>query len=386
MTRAAAVISLDAVRTSTAELVRRAGPAAVMAVVKADGYGHGMLPCAQAALQAGATWLGVATPGEAMMLKGIGVPVMCWLAGPDDDLEPLVADGVHLSASAPWMVEKLRAAARETGQPARVHLDFDTGLNRAGAPAADWAALVDAGLAGVAEATIEAVGVWSHFAMADSPHHPTIRRQLDSFKEAVATAERRGWHPLVRHIANSAATLATPDAHFDLVRPGIAIYGLSPGPEVGTSAELGLEPAMTLTAPVALAKRVPAGSGVSYGHRYTTGAETTLALIPLGYADGVPRQATNIAEVLIGGRRRTISGTVCMDQFMVDVGDDPVSAGDDVILFGPGHHGEPTAQDWAAALGTINYEIVTRIGARVTRRYGGRTSSARVTLQTPEAS
>jgi alanine racemase len=155
------------------------------------------------------------------------------------------------------------------------------------------------------------------------------------------------------------------------VRPGIAIYGLSPGPEVGTSAQLGLEPAMTLRAGVALTKRVPAGSGVSYGHRYTTTAETNLALIPLGYADGVPRQATNIAEVLIGGRRRRISGTVCMDQFVVDIDDEEVEVGDEVILFGPGHHGEPTAQDWAEAIGTINYEIVTRVGARVPRVYRG---------------
>jgi alanine racemase len=311
---------------------------------------------------------------------------MCWLAGPDDDLVPLVADGVHLSASAPWMVEKLRAAARETGRAARVHLDVDTGLSRAGAVASDWIALVDAGLEGVAEATIEPVGVWSHFAMADSPHHPTVRGQLQSFKDALAAAERRGWHPEVRHLANSAATLATPDAHFDLVRPGISIYGLSPGPEVGTAAELGLEPAMTLTAPVVLAKRVPAGSGVSYGHRYTTSAETNLALIPLGYADGVPRHATNVAEVLIAGRRRRISGTVCMDQFVVDVGDDEVAAGDEVILFGPGHHGEPTAQDWAQAIGTINYEIVTRVGARVTRRYPGPTTTARVSIEIEDPS
>jgi alanine racemase len=373
VTRVEAVIDLDAVRTSTAELVRRAGSAAVMAVVKADGYGHGMLPCATAALEAGASWLGVAVPAEALALRqaGIDVPVMCWLAGPDDDLVPLVAKRIDLSASAPWMIQQIRSAARAAGKPARVHLDADTGLNRAGATQAGWPALVDAALAGVAEGTIEPVGVWSHFAIADSPLHPTVRGQLIRFGEALELAERRGWHPQIRHLANSAATLATPDAHFDLVRPGIAVYGLSPGPEVGTAAELGLEPAMTLRAGVALTKRVAAGSGVSYGHRYTTTAETNLALIPLGYADGVPRHATNVAEVLIAGRRRTISGTVCMDQFVVDIGDDRVEAGDEVLLFGPGHHGEPTAQDWAEAIGTINYEIVTRVGARVPRIYLG---------------
>ncbi len=171
----------------------------------------------------------------------------------------------------------------------------------------------------------------------------------------------------MRHLANSAATLVSPDAHFDLVRPGIAVYGLSPGPQVGSPTALGLRPAMTLTARLALAKRVPAGSGVSYAHRYTSTTESTLGLIPLGYADGIPRAAGNTAEVLLAGRRRRIAGTVCMDQFVVDVGDDPIQAGDQVVLFGPGDHGEPTAQDWADALGTINYEIVTRVGVRVPR-------------------
>ena len=184
-------------------------------------------------------------------------------------------------------------------------------------------------------------------------------------------AENLGLRPQIRHLANSAATLATPDAHFDLVRPGISVYGLSPGPLVGRASDLGLVPAMTLRAEVALAKRVPAGSGVSYGHRYHTTDEATLALVPLGYADGVPRHATNVSEVLIAGRRRRIAGTVCMDQFVVDVGDDAVSPGDEVLLFGPGDRGEPTAQDWAEAIGTINYEIVTRIGPRVPRRYLG---------------
>jgi alanine racemase len=381
VTRVQAVIDLNAVRASTAELVRRAGPAAVMAVVKADGYGHGMLPCAQAALEAGATWLGVATPEEALMLRpGIEVPILCWLAGADDDLAPLVEADIDLSASAPWMVEKLRAAAVRAGRPARVHLDADTGLNRAGAIAADWPGLVKAALAGVAEGTIEPVGVWSHFAIADSPQHPTVRGQLTRFKEALDVADRLGWHPQVRHLANSAATLSTPDAHFDLVRPGISIYGLSPGPEVGDAASLGLEPAMTLRAGVALMKRVPPGSGVSYGHRYTTSAETNLALVPLGYADGVPRHATNLAEVFIAGRRRRISGTVCMDQFVVDIGDDVVEPGDEVVLFGPGHRGEPTAQDWAEAIGTINYEIVTRVGARVPRTYLSSRASRTVTV------
>jgi alanine racemase len=368
-----AVIDLDAVRTSTAELVRRAGPAAVMAVVKADGYGHGMLPCARAALEAGAQWLGVAKPDEGLALRagGIDVPILAWITGPGDDLAPAVAAGIDLSASAPWMVRQVRDASVAAGRPGRLHLDVDTGLHRAGAIAADWPALVDAALVAAADGTIEPVGIWSHFAFADDPGHPTVGAQLARYREALEAAARRGLRPQVRHLANSAATLTTPDAHFDLVRPGISVYGLSPGPLVGRAADLGLVPAMTLRAEVALAKRVPAGSGVSYGHCYHTSAEATLALIPLGYADGVPRHATNVAEVLIAGRRRHIAGTVCMDQFVVDAGDDDVTAGDEVVLFGPGDRGEPTAQDWADAIGTINYEIVTRVGPRVPRRYAG---------------
>ncbi len=368
-----AVIDLDAVRTSTAELVRRAGSAAVMAVVKADGYGHGMLPCARAALQAGAQWLGAAKPAEALALRaaGIDVPILTWLAGPGDDVAPAVAAGIDLSAGAPWMIRQLQAAALAAGRPARVHLNVDTGLHREGATATDWPELIEAGLKGVAEGTLEIIGIWSHFALADDPGHPTVRAQLTHYREALELAERAGVRPQVRHLANSAATLATPEAHFDLVRPGVSIYGLSPGPLVGRPAQLGLAPAMTLTAEIALTKRVPAGSGVSYGHRYHTASEATLALIPLGYADGVPRHATNLAEVMIAGRRRRIAGTVCMDQFVVDVGDDAVEPGDRVVLFGPGEHGEPTAQDWAEAIGTINYEIVTRVGPRVPRRYVG---------------
>jgi alanine racemase len=177
--------------------------------------------------------------------------------------------------------------------------------------------------------------------------------------------------PSVRHLANSAATLRLPQTHYDLVRPGVAIYGLSPGPEVGKARALGLTPAMTLTSRVALTKRAPAGHGVSYGHRYTTSEETTLALVPLGYADGIPRHLTNLGEVSIAGKRYRIAGTVCMDQFVLDVGADAVSAGDDVVLFGSGASGEPTADEWAGAIGTINYEIVSRVGARVPREYEG---------------
>jgi len=371
--RAEATIDLAAVRSSTARLVEVARGSQVMAVVKADGYGHGMLECARAVLDAGAEWLGVSSLSEALQLRaaGVTVPVLAWLAAPGDRVDEAVAAGIDLSASADWALEEAAAAARLCGRPARVHLKADTGLSRAGATPAEWPDLVAAGTQHVADGTIVPMGVWSHFALADAPASPTVAAQVRRFREAIELAERGGWVPEVRHIANSAATLALPEAHFDLVRPGIACYGLSPGPEVGRASDLGLSPAMTLRAPVALTKRVAAGSGVSYGHRYTTPRETTLALVPLGYADGVPRAASNTGQVWLGGRRRTIAGTVCMDQFVLDAEDDPVQAGDEAILFGPGDQGEPTAQDWADALGTINYEIVTRIGARVPRQYVG---------------
>ena len=370
-TRTRAEIDLDAVRTSVAALAARAGAAATMAVVKADGYGHGMLPCARAALDGGATWLGTAFLEEALALRAAGItaPVLCWLSVPGERFTAAIDASIDLSASAPWTLREIAAAARSVGRPARVHLKADTGLGRAGATPADWPALCDEAAALQAEGVIEAFGVWSHLAFADAPGHPTVQAQIGVFRDAVAIAEKTGLTPTVRHLANSAATLVSPEAHFDLVRPGVSVYGLSPGPEVGPPGRFGLRPAMTLVSHAALVKRVPAGTGVSYAHRYTTTGDTTLAVVPLGYADGIPRAATNLGEVLFAGRRRRIAGTVCMDQFVLDIGDDAAAAGDEVVLFGPGGRGEPTADDWAAALDTINYEIVTRIGTRVPRVY-----------------
>jgi len=367
----AAEIDLAAIRANVVELRRRAGDAAVMAVVKADGYGHGMVPCARAAIAGGAGWLGVAFVEEAVTLRdaGIDVPVLAWLLSPHSDLRPAALRSVDVSVSAEWAVDLAAAAARESGAAIRVHLKADTGLGRAGAMPSQWSALCERALKLAADGLLDIVGVWSHLAYADSPGHPTIAMQKDRFDEALRAAAAVGVFPRVRHLANSAATLALPDTHYDLVRPGVAIYGLSPGPEVGRARELGLRPAMRLRADVALAKRVSAGQGVSYAHRYVTDRETTLALVPLGYADGIPRAATNLGPVVINGARYTVSGTVCMDQFVVDVGDDAVEAGDEVVLFGAGDAGEPTADDWAAAVGTINYEIVTRIGPRVPRIY-----------------
>ncbi|MDX6208315.1 MAG: alanine racemase [Frankiales bacterium] len=371
--RAEARVDLDAIRDNTEALREHAPTAGLMAVVKADGYGHGAVQSARAALAGGADWLGVAYPGEAAELRsaGIAAPMLAWLISPGEDLREVLRTKVDLSVSDVAMLAHVVAQAALVGVTARVHLKIDTGLSRAGATPRDWPDLVDAAAKATADNSIVVAGIWSHFAYADAPDHPTVRSQLDVFREALQVAESRGVEPELRHIANSAATLTLPQAHYDLVRPGLAVYGLSPVPQLGDAAHYGLRPAMTLAAGVALTKRVPAGAGVSYGHRYHTTAEATLALLPLGYADGVPRSATNVGEVLIGCRRRTISGTVCMDQLVVDVGDDPVAAGDEVLLFGPGAQGEPTAEDWAAATGTISYEIVTRIGARTPRVYSG---------------
>jgi alanine racemase len=362
-------IDLDAIRDNVA-LLRAGTTAEVMAVVKGDGYGHGMLPSARAALAGGATWLGVATLDEGLTLRrhGIEVPVLAWLHAPGLPLHEGVAAGIDLSAGSTELVDELVTAARRAERTARVHLKLDTGLSRGGATPAEWPAVLEAAAKAQADGEIEVVGVWSHFVYADAPGHETIDHQLAVFADGLAVAERFGITPRYRHIANSAATLTRPDAHYDMVRPGIAVYGLSPIP----GDTYGLRPAMTARARVALTKRVPAGQGVSYGHAYFTPRETTLALVPLGYADGVPRHGSNAGPVHLGGKRRTIAGRVCMDQIVLDVGDDPVVSGDVATLFGSGDDGMPTADDWAAAVGTINYEIVTRFGStRVPRVYDG---------------
>jgi alanine racemase len=368
--RSEARIDLAAITANTRRLDELAGDAGVMAVVKADGYGHGLLPSARAVLEGGAAWLGVAFLEEALAIRaaGIDAPLLAWLFSPQEDLAPAVAAGVDLGVYDEAELAAVQAASRATGRPARVHLKVDTGLSRGGARPEAWPALC----AAAAKADgVEVVGVWSHFAFADGgPDHPVNHAQAGVFAQALEVAGRNGVHPQVRHLANSAATLTAPATHYDLVRPGVSLYGLSPVPQLGGPADFGLRPAMTLASTVALAKRVPAGAGVSYLHRYTTDRESTLALVPLGYADGVPRLGTNRLPVQLRGRRRTVAGTVCMDQFLLDVGDDEVAAGDEVLLFGPGDAGEPTAQEWADVLGTIDYEVVTRIGARVPRTYG----------------
>ncbi|MQA78341.1 MAG: alanine racemase [Streptosporangiales bacterium] len=364
-------IDLDAVSSNVAALREHAGGAGLMAVVKADGYGHGMLPVARAALAGGAGWLGVALIDEALELRVAGVyaPLLAWLTVPGDRFAAAVAADVDLGAGASWTLDEIAKGAVEADRPARVHLKIDTGLSRGGATVADWPELVRSARRHEADGLVRVVGVWSHLACADEPGHPSLDAQLTAFRDALAYAEAQGLRPEVRHLANSAATLTLPGARYDLVRTGIAAYGLTPVPQLGGPERYGLRPAMTLLGRLAVVKRVAGGAAVSYGHTYRTERPTTLALVPLGYGDGVPRAASSRAEVLVAGRRRRIAGRVCMDQFVVDLGDDAAAAGDEAVLFGPGDAGEPTAQDWAEVLDTISYEIVTRVGARVPRTY-----------------
>jgi alanine racemase len=362
------VVDLDAIRDNVASLRGLVGSAQVMAVVKADAYGHGLVPSAHAAVRGGATWLGVAFLEEALALRaaGLTVPVLSWLQSPVEDLTPAVLADVDLGIYSPGELARAVSAAESCGAVARLHLKADTGLSRGGSTLADWPELCEAAAKAQASGSVAVTGVWSHFASSEEgPEHTTNQQQVAAFRHALTVASDHGLQPQVRHLANSAALLTNPATHFDLVRAGAAVYGLRPAPAYG---DFGLRPAMTLRAEVALTKRVEAGSGVSYRHRYVTPTETTLALVPLGYGDGIPRAATNVAEVLVGGARRTVRGTVAMDQFVVEVGDDPVVAGDEVILFGGRG---PTVQEWAEALGTIDYEIVTRIGARVPRVHVG---------------
>ncbi|CAM5269851.1 MULTISPECIES: alanine racemase [Streptomyces] len=371
--RARAEIDLAALRSNVLSLRAHAPGAALMAVVKSDAYGHGALRCARAAVDAGATWLGTATPEEALVLRAAGLRgmrMMCWLWTPGGPWREAIEADIDVSVSGMWALQEVTEAARQAGAPARVHLKADTGLGRGGCqPGDDWTELVREALRAEAEGLLSVTGLWSHFACADEPGHPSIAAQLTRFREMVAYAEGQGARPEVRHIANSPATLTLPDSHFDLVRTGIATYGISPSPELGSPADFGLRPVMTLSASLALVKHVPGGHGVSYGHRYVTPGETTLGLVPLGYADGIPRHASGAGPVLVGGKWRTVAGRIAMDQFVVDLGGDEPEPGAQAVLFGPGDGGEPTAEDWAQAAGTIAYEIVTRIGTRVPRVY-----------------
>jgi len=367
--QAEAVIDLEAYRTNLVELAACAPGSALMAVVKADGYGHGMTACARAAREAGAGWLGVATLAEAMSLRSSGDvgPVLCWLASPGAAFGPAIDAGVELTASSVDQLGEI-IAAPASARP-RVQLKVDTGLSRNGARGTDWTALVVAAERVQRAGRVEITGVWSHLACADEPDHPANEAQELVFRAAVDEMTAAGLDHGLRHLANSAAVLTRPSAHFDLVRVGIASYGISPDPSLRFDAPL--RPVLTLLARLASVRRVEAGAKVSYGHTWTAPHETTLGLVPMGYGDGIARTASNRAEAWFAGRRVPVVGTICMDQLVLDLGDLPAERGDEVVLFGAGSAGEPTADDWARAAGTISYEVVTRLGGRIERTYRG---------------
>jgi alanine racemase len=370
ITRAEIVVDVAAIRHNVRTLRELVAPAQLMVVVKADGYGHGMAESARAAREAGAEWLGVATIDEALQLRAAGDTgrVLCWLSVPGDDYAQAVARDVDVTV---YSVAELDEVAAAADRRARVQIKVDTGLSRGGATHAAWADLFAAAARHHAAGRVEVTGIWSHFSSSDEPDDPANDAQEAAFDEALAEAEHAGLTPEVRHLANSAAAILRPSSRRDLVRVGIASYGLDPAP--GETPDLGLVPAMTARATLAMVKDVEAGAAVSYGRTWVADRPTRLGLVPVGYADGIPRVAGNRAEVCVARARRPVRGRISMDQLVVEldpeVGDADVAAGDDAVLFGPGVHGEPTAQDWAEACGTISYEIVTRIGGRMTRRH-----------------
>jgi alanine racemase len=364
--RAEIVVDLAAIRHNVRRLREIVGPdVAMMTVVKADGYGHGMAEVGRAARQAGADWLGVATLDEALALRAAGDTgrLLCWLAVPGEQYAAAVAADIDLTAYSRAELDEIV----EAGRRARVQLKVDTGLARGGAARADWQDLFAHAAELERAGRLDITGIWSHLAASDEPDHPANDAQEAVFREAVELAETLGVRPELRHLANSAAAVLRPSARFNLVRCGIATYGLDPAP--GFTRDLGLVPAMTVRASLAMSKPVAAGEGVSYGHTWVADRDTTVGLVPAGYAEGVPRAAGNVASVWVEDRLRAIRGRVCMDQFMIDLDGDLPPPGTDVVLFGPGSRGEPTAQDWADALDTINYEIVTRVGGRFSRRH-----------------
>lgn len=359
-----AVIDTGAIADNVRHFRRLSGTD-LIAVLKANAYGHGAAPAAVAALSGGASRLGVADLTEALDLRrqGITAPLIAWLHEPGQRFDVAAANQIELGISSFDQLEAAGAAATAEG-PVGVHLKVDTGLSRNGVAPADWGRVFAEAARLERIGRLRVIGLFSHLAntSADDDHAALAR-----FDEATAAAASAGVRPEIRHLAATAAAIDRPAARLDAVRVGVGIYGLSPFDD-RSSADLGLRPAMTLRASVAAVRRVPAESGVSYNYDYRTARETTLALIPLGYADGVPRQASGRGPVVINGRRFTVCGRVAMDQFVVDVGDTRVSVGDEAVLFGDPTLGAPAATDWADAAGTINYDIVTRVGHRVPRR------------------
>ena len=371
MHRAIVEVDLSAIEANVKKVIK-ATDTSVLAVVKADGYGHGRLEVAQAALSAGALWVGVALLEEAIALRthGISAPLLAWLTPPHEDFVSALKHDIDLSVSSIEVLAAIVAAGRQVGIIPRIHIEVDTGMSRGGART-EFPELIDHIAREVSAGTIDVVGMWSHFARADEPGVDFNAIQRKDFSDKILFAQSRGVTPRLLHLANSAAALTQPDSYYSMVRLGIAMYGLSPDTEtMGSSESLGLKPAMTVKSELQLVKEIPAGAAVGYGGTAITKHATKIGVVAMGYADGIPRNANNSAGVFVHGVRAPLLGRVSMDQCVVDLGpQSPARTGDSVIVFGPGVSGEYTADDWARASGTINYEIVTRIASRVPRLY-----------------
>ncbi|MFC5721048.1 alanine racemase [Streptomyces gamaensis] len=380
-------VDLGAVAANTGA-VRARTRAEVMAVVKGDGFGHGAIQVARTALAHGASSLGVTSVAEALHLRqaGIGAPLLSWLNTVDTDFAPALSAGIELAVPGLEHLRAVTAAARALGGTARIHLHADVGMARDGAPAAIWPALCAGARQAQGRGLVEVVGLMGHLGCADrptDPHNEAARRRFGTF---VTEARRTGLRPRWRHLAATAAALTSPPTHFDLVRIGAGLYGIDPT-NGAASLDPPLTPALTLTAPVISAMDVPAGTPVGYGCHYVTPAATRLALLPVGYADGIPRCVTGRAEVLLRGRRRRVVGRVSMDQIVVDTGGDPVVPGEVAVVLGPGDRGEPRAAEWARWADTLEHEIATGLGAapRLTRRHIPSGGAPSATARIPQA-
>lgn len=359
--RAEAVIDLNAVAANVQKLKNISGTE-LMAVVKADAYGHGLVPVAKTAINAGATWLGVALVEEAHSLRAAGItaPILAWLVPPGSDYAAAIDANIDLAIPSLEIFNEIVA----TGKRARIHIEVDTGMTRGGF-LKEWPEFLKSDFS-----KVEVVGIFSHFARADEVNEKQNQDQLTNFKQSIADLAAVGVNPQLKHLSNSAAALTNQSSAFDLVRTGIAMYGLTPDLEhLGTSKSLGLLAAMEVRAKLHLVKKVPANSPVGYGATESTSRETVLGVVAMGYADGIPRVA-KAAGAFFAGQRLPIIGRVSMDQFVVDLGPETAAkAGDYVVVFNDGADGEFTAEDWGIASSSINYEMTTRIGPRVPRLY-----------------
>ena len=357
-----ALIRPAAISHNVGVLAEMAKTPNLLIVVKADGYGHGAFTAARAALEGGANWLGTADTTEALELRADGVEsrVLAWLFGPTEDLSPALEAGIDLGVSSRQQLEQVIRAVTP-GRPARIHLKVDTGLGRNGADPRGWEALFQAAKSAQDSGVVVVVGLFTHLS-GTSPE--ADEQQGAVYEQALAVLDSVGLQPEIRHVASSIGTSDSPGLAHDMVRVGAAAYGVPVTPRY---CEVGLIPAMRVSGQLILVKRVHEGLGVGYGHTYRTSSETTLALVPLGYADGIPRHASNAGPVTIDGQRFRVSGRISMDQFTVDAGESAVHEGQWAVLWGDPSQGEPSANDWAEAAGTIAYEIVTRLGSRIPR-------------------